>query len=125
MPAVVVAATLGVGAGAFGASILGGDGTERTQTEDGVVYTRSVDDVTVEVTGPNELTVGDSASFTAEVTGATEVRWVGPDGSLADGSRPLTLEAARVGGGQVKLIATAGNGEVVEVTADFTVVGSQ
>ena len=108
--------------GFFGARLLTGDGIDTSREGDIVTLTRTEDDLTVRLIGPDRLAVDEQAVFSASVQGAREIRWVGPDGSVSGGAETLTIQAARQGEGSVTLIATsAATGQLVSITADFTV----
>ncbi len=116
-----IAGLIGLSAGVAGTRLLSGDGIEISRTAQGVVRTQSEHGVTVAITGPEAATVGQTITFVADVTGASESRWVAPDGSIVDGAAPLSLLAAKTGDAQVTLIASSPAGETVEVTAEFSV----
>lgn len=108
--------------GFFGARLLTGDGIDTSREGDIVTLTRTEDDLTVRLIGPDRLAVDEQAVFSAKVEGAREIRWVGPDGSVSGGAETLTIQAARQGEGSVTLIATSvDTGQLVSITADFTV----
>ncbi len=99
------------------------DGIETIRSDDEVRRTRVEGDLTMTLIGPERIAVDREASFTAEVTGAQSVRWLGPDGSVADGDDPLVVRAARPGDGSVTLLATSlQTGEAITIEAPFEVV---
>ncbi len=105
---------------------IGGDDVEVVRGEDGVRRSRTVDELNVALIGPEQIEVGEAVTFTAEVSGARSVRWIGPDGTVTDGSEPLTVQASRPGDGAVSLLATpVDSGEVVVIEAPFEVVDPQ
>jgi len=103
----------------------GGDDIEVVRGDDGVRRSLRVDDLDIALTGPEQIEVGEAVTFTAEVNGARSVQWIGPDGSVTDGSQPLVVQASRPGDGAVSLLATPiDSGEAVVIEAPFEVVDS-
>ena len=120
--AISVGCAIALVAGLFGPRLFAGDGIDASREGDIVTLTTTEDDLTVRLIGPDQISVDEQAVFMAEVAGAREIRWIGPDGSVTGGAETLTVQATRAGEGSVTLIATsASTGELVSVTADFTV----
>jgi tRNA A-37 threonylcarbamoyl transferase component Bud32 len=94
-----------------------------TELDDGrvrVMEERS--DLTVAVTGPRQVAVGEQASFEASASGASSFLWVTPDGQMQD-DNPLVLSSSEPGDARLTLVAADATGQTVSVEFRFTVTG--
>ncbi len=62
--------------------------------------------LTISVEGPDALTVGEPATFTADVGTATSWVWIGPDGRLSPDAPSLEVDPGSAGSVLVTLVAT-------------------
>lgn len=128
-PWLVVATVLAVtallgGAWWLGRAMAGAEPDQQTaRTDDGRVRVRARDgDLSVAVVGPPTVEVGATATFEAEVEGATQHVWIAPDGQAYTGAPTLVLRPTSTGEAPIVLVGVdAGGGRVtVEATLDVT-----
>ena len=94
------------------------------------VLTRSgdgatVDDTTVAITGPETISVGDTATFTVDVSdtdGIATWTWVSPSGTHHTDEPTLAVRATRPGAGTVQLVISDSAGRTRTVSHEFDVV---
>lgn len=82
-----------------------GSGRVRAEASEG--------DLTVSVEGPEILTVGEQASFTADVGDAESWVWVGPDGRISPDAPSLDVTPGSEGQLAITLVASDGTGRTV------------
>lgn len=91
---------------------------------DGVsVSTADVDGTTVVVTGPETIAVGETATFTVEVSERISTwTWISPSGTHHTDEPSLAVRATRPGEGSVRIVVSGPTGQTRVVTHQFTVV---
>jgi serine/threonine protein kinase len=100
-------------------------GTDQTveRLDGGVVRVSArAGDRRVAVTGPSEVRVGDTASFTAAVTGVEHWVWFGPDGGVHPDVDQIDVATASAGVATVRLEGVDRENRAVEVVHRFDVV---
>lgn len=111
-------ALLAAGGGA-GAAIAGRDGGPSPTTvtlDDGRARTVVEDHgITVTLTGPADLTVGEAATMTVAVEGTDSWVWVAPGPSVYAGGDTLELTPRSAGRSTVRVLAFGDGGRTVEV----------
>ena len=118
----VVAALIGAGVSAWFLRPVGND----TTVEGGQVQVvAEEDDLRVQLTGPETVVVGETATFMAETDGTTSLVWITPEGSVIADSPSLHVEASSAGGATVTVIATAGGGREVEASYRLEVTDAE
>jgi serine/threonine protein kinase len=105
-------------------AVLRDPGPATTQLDDGRVQLVERDgDLTVAVTGPTTVAVGEPAELEASADGATSFRWFTPDGSV-ETANPLVLRSSGPGDAVVTLVAADSAGRTTTIEFTFTVTGS-
>lgn len=100
------------------------DGRSFVELDDGrVQVVERADELTVAVSGPQRVGVGEQAVFEASASGASSFRWFTPDGSVSD-ANPLILTSSGPGDGRVTLVAADADGRTATVEFEFTVAGA-
>lgn len=84
---------------------------------------RTAEGVVAALEGPAQLVVGETATITAHVEGATAWVWVG-QGELVADERPLAITPTRPGQLAISLVVASPSGEAVVVDAEFTVIAA-
>jgi hypothetical protein len=80
------------------------------------------DELRIAIHGPETLTVGERAVFTATAPRTATLTWITPDGEELTNADPvLDLTTVRPGTGRVTLIATSPTGTQTHTDLDFTV----
>lgn len=75
--------------------------------------TRRAGELTITLSGPETITVGETATYTADAVGATSVVWVAPDGGTVVDQTRLDIRANSPGTGVVTLIAVGADERLV------------
>lgn len=83
----------------------------------------AVSGASVEIEGPDEITVGESARFTAVVEGATSWAWALPNRRQVADERSVEVTATGAGSAEIVLRAVAPDGTELEVRHDIRVSG--
>lgn len=104
-----------------GAAVLN-QGADRTTTEDGRTRMQVEEgDVRLAVFGPDEIAVGQTATFQAAAEGVIEVRWVTPTGSIREGFDDLQVVGQVAGEAAVTLVGTSADGRITTLRFPFEV----
>lgn len=82
----------------------------------------SVDGVSISISGPSEVSVGEAATFTAEATGVDSWVWTLPSGSYRTDDREATVTATSPGTTLVVLRAQTPDGQELETRHPVRVV---
>lgn len=109
----VALATLAVGLGAFGAGwlIRGGAGAEQVSSGGTTTTTAKIDGRQVSISGPTDIRVGESVTFTSEIPAGLSGSWVYPDGSVVETGAGVVYVADSAGSFSVTLVVTANGGD--------------
>ncbi|MGP9844006.1 protein kinase domain-containing protein [Brachybacterium sp. 107] len=75
----------------------------------------AADGALIAIEGPEEVAVGDTATFTADVTGADTWVWVLPDGRFIVDESTVSMTAASPGNADVVLRSLSPNGTTLEI----------
>ncbi|MBB4935377.1 serine/threonine protein kinase [Lipingzhangella halophila] len=98
------------------------DRTEVTSLDGGDVrVARSEGDSEVAIEGPEEISAGETATFSAELDGVSEAVWVTPEGSLHSDASGLEVATSSSGVATVTLVGAVPGGEPITVTHDLRV----
>ena len=81
------------------------------------------DDASLAIDGPDELSVGETATFTAEVEGVDSWVWTLPDGQFIVDESTISMTAASSGSAEVMLRSRTADGTVLETRHGFHVDG--
>lgn len=105
-------------------SLLGG-GPGSTTLDDGTVrVAESAGEVTVAIVGPDEIVVGESVTYRAELEGAESSVWLAPDGRLHADVDSMTINAGSPGSLRIGLVAVDGSGSPLVVRREVTAVAA-
>ncbi len=78
--------------------------------------------LTIAVTGPTTVAVGEPIELEASATGAASFRWFTPDGSV-ESANPLVLRSSSPGDATITLVAATDDGQTATLEFDVTVSG--
>ncbi len=99
----------------------GPDQTTRTLEDGQVEISVTEGGVELSMVGPESVTVGEEATFTAEVSGADHFAWLAPDGLFYPDEPTLVVRPASEGSTTVRLISLDDDGDVVLAERDLQV----
>ncbi len=121
--ALVVGVLLGlaVAVAALALDLVSGDGTTEVVADDGTLTVAAErDGLTLSVSGPQAVALGDQIELTATATGHRTIHWFAAVGGTGEGER-LTLDTGRVGVAVVTATAVDDIGRAVTVEFPVTV----
>lgn len=111
-----IALVVGVVLGAAIVAWPRGEATETTVVDGVVTVTATDDDLVAALTGPETVVAGDTATFTADVEGASGIAWLTPEGTVVADSPTLDVLTSTPGGATITLVATAPGDRQVRAT---------
>ena len=85
----------------------------------------AVDDTTVAITGPETIAVGETGTFTVDISDPDDIAtwtWVSPTGTHHTGDPTLEVRATRPGDGVVQLVISDSAGGIRTIAHEFEVV---
>ncbi|WP_205745573.1 serine/threonine-protein kinase [Egibacter rhizosphaerae] len=114
---------VGLGVGILGGLLLDRDPVELRDLGDGDVHVeRSAGDASVALAGPEEVPVGETAVFVADLDGVDGWAWIAPDGTVRAGQSRLQFRTSTPGVATVRLLGVPDEGDPLEVTHDVRVI---
>lgn len=115
-----VVLVLVAGVAAFLLAVGGSSDTTSSTADGAVTITAERDDLTLTVSGPETVALGDRIELTAIATGHRAIHWFAPAGGTGDGDT-LVLQTGRAGVATITAVAVDDLGQAVTVEFPVTV----
>lgn len=98
-------------------------GSEMTELAGGdVLVAQEADGTSIALAGPDEVTVGETATFVADLVGTDAWAWIAPDGTIVTNEPRLSFSTTSPGRARVHLVAPTPSGELLRVSHEVSVV---